>query len=191
MESKMIPIRTASLTTLFLMGLAGQAIAHFGMVIPSEHIVTPQKKNVQLTLSFSHPFEGIGMDLAKPEKWYMVMDGNQTDLSTTLLQDKVMDHTAWQSQVEIKRPGVYWFVMEPKPYWEPAEDVFIIHYSKPWLPPLALIRAGTYPLAWPLKSFPCSGHLATMPVTVLPAGYCSKESRLQIPRWKSSFIIKT
>ena len=47
-----------------------------------------------------------------------------------LQQATVMDHAAWQSEVEIKRPGVYWFVMEPKPYWEPAEDVFIIHYSK-------------------------------------------------------------
>ena len=123
-------IRTAFFVTLFLTGFAGQAIGHFGMVIPSEHIVTPQKKSVQLSLSFSHPFEGIGMDLAKPEKWYMVMDGTQTDLSDTLQQATVMDHAAWQSDVEIKRPGVYWFVIEPKPYWEPAEDVFIIHYSK-------------------------------------------------------------
>jgi cobalt/nickel transport protein len=123
-------IRTAFLVTLFITGFAGQAIGHFGMVIPSENITTPQKKNVQLSLSFSHPFEGIGMDLTKPEKFFMVMDGIQTDLSTTLQQDKVMDHAAWQSDVEIKRPGVYWFVMEPKPYWEPAEDIFIIHYSK-------------------------------------------------------------
>ena len=124
-------IRTTFFATiLFLICLAGQASAHFGMVIPSENIVTPQKKNVQLTLSFSHPFEGIGMDLTKPEKFYMVMDGKQTDLLGTLQQTTVMDHTAWQTEVGIKRPGVYWFVMEPEPYWEPAEDVYIIHYSK-------------------------------------------------------------
>ncbi len=123
-------IRTALFLTLFLTISAGPSLAHFGMVIPSEQIITPQKKNVQLTLSFSHPFEGIGMDLVKPEKWYMVMDGKQTDLSAGLQQTSVMDHTAWQSDVAIKRPGVYWFVMEPRPYWEPAEDLFIIHYTK-------------------------------------------------------------
>ena len=32
--------------------------------------------------------------------------------------------------ITIKRPGVYMFYMEPQPYWEPAEDVFIIHYTK-------------------------------------------------------------
>lgn len=123
-------IRTALFLTLLLSISAGPSLAHFGMVIPSEQIITPQKKNVQLTLSFSHPFEGIGMDLVKPEKWYMVMDGKQTDLAAGLQQTSVMDHTAWQSDVAIKRPGVYWFVMEPRPYWEPAEDLFIIHYTK-------------------------------------------------------------
>jgi len=29
-----------------------------------------------------------------------------------------------------KRPGVYAFFMEPNPYWEPAEDCFIVHYTK-------------------------------------------------------------
>ena len=41
-----------------------------------------------------------------------------------------MGQPAWQSAYDIKRPGVYVFVMEPQPYWEPAEDVFIIHYTK-------------------------------------------------------------
>ena len=35
-----------------------------------------------------------------------------------------------KSEYQIKRPGSYTFCMEPKPYWEPAEDCFIIHYTK-------------------------------------------------------------
>jgi cobalt/nickel transport protein len=123
-------IRFLFLVPIFLLVLAGQSSAHFGMVIPSENRVTPQKKNIQLTLSFSHPFEGIGMDMVRPEKFYMVMDDHQTDLRSSLQQTSVMDHTAWQTEVKIKRPGVYWFVMEPRPYWEPAEDVYIVHLSK-------------------------------------------------------------
>ncbi len=117
----------ASLTWLLV---SGTALAHFGMVIPSKTFLTAQDKNVQLTLSFSHPFAGTGMELVKPDKFYMLSNGKSTELHSTLQPVKVMEHQGWQSDVHIKRPGVYWFVMEPTPFWEPAEDVFIIHYTK-------------------------------------------------------------
>jgi cobalt/nickel transport protein len=116
---------------VFSLAMAGeQALAHFGMVIPSENIVTPQKKSVDLTLSFSHPFERKGMELVKPLKFFAVHDGHVTDLLGSLQKTTVMDHSAWKTTYRIKRPGVYYFAMEPKPYWEPAEDVSIIHYTK-------------------------------------------------------------
>jgi cobalt/nickel transport protein len=43
---------------------------------------------------------------------------------------QIMGHRAWQVDYPIKRPGVYVFCMEPEPYWEPAEDSFIIHHTK-------------------------------------------------------------
>ena len=46
--------------------------AHFGMVIPSANMVAPDSRKVSLSLSFSHPFEMIGMDLAKPKAFFMV-----------------------------------------------------------------------------------------------------------------------
>ncbi len=104
--------------------------AHFGMVIPSANIVTQDQKVVNLTMSFSHPFEVIGMDLVKPKKFYVVKDGKQTDLLSTIQETQVMDRLAWQTSHKPKRPGVYQYVMEPTPYWEPAEDLFIIHYTK-------------------------------------------------------------
>jgi cobalt/nickel transport protein len=113
-----------------LLGGASQATAHFGMVIPSENIVTQQKKSVDLVLSFSHPFEGHGMDMVKPEKFYVVKDGRQSNLLDSLQETTVMDHKAWQTSYRVKRPGAHLFAMEPKPYWEPGEDVFIIHYTK-------------------------------------------------------------
>ncbi len=108
----------------------GLAPAHFGMVIPSKNIITPVKKSVDITLSFSHPFEGIGMDMAKPEQFYVVREGNKTDLLSSLTQTTIMDHKAWHTQFKVKRPGVYQFVMVPMPYREPAEDLSIIHYTK-------------------------------------------------------------
>jgi len=110
------------------------ATAHFGMVIPSKNTVTPDNKFVSLTLSFSHPFEGIGMPLKKPAAFYVVKDNKKTDLTSSLEKSSLMEHLAWQTTYPVKRPGIYQFVMEPTPYWEPTEDTFIIHYTKVIIP---------------------------------------------------------
>ncbi len=115
---------------LFIVCGAGSAFAHFGMLIPDQNIMTQNQRNVQLTASFSHPFELAGMDLQKPARFYVVKDGKVTDLLSSLSPTEVMQHPSWQTTYKIPRPGVYQFVMEPVPYWEPAEDVSIIHYTK-------------------------------------------------------------
>jgi cobalt/nickel transport protein len=74
--------------------------------------------------------EGVGMELVKPKAFGVMANDQKTDLLATLKQIKVMEHTAWQSDYPIKKPGVYMFFMEPQAYWEPAEDCFIIHYTK-------------------------------------------------------------
>ncbi len=105
--------------------------AHYGMVIPSDAMVMQDEdKTVHITASFSHPFEGHGMELVKPKVFAVVANGKAQDLLGTLQQAKVMDHTAWKTDYKVQRPGVYTFHMEPVPYWEPAEDCFIIHYTK-------------------------------------------------------------
>jgi cobalt/nickel transport protein len=106
---------------------AGHAFAHFGMLIPDQHIIQQEKKDTTLTLAFSHPFENIGMDLIQPKKFTVTANGETTDLSSTLKKTTFMEHKGWESSFNFSRPGVYQFVMEPTPYWEPAEDVSIIH----------------------------------------------------------------
>ncbi len=109
---------------------AVSGFAHFGMVIPSTVILTQEQRVVDLAVSFSHPFELVGMDMQKPAKFYMFKDGETTNLLHELSNAKIMDHQGWTISHRVKRPGVYQFVMEPVPYWEPAEDVSIIHYTK-------------------------------------------------------------
>lgn len=106
------------------------SFAHFGMIIPSANTVDQSDREIDLSLSFSHPFEGIGMELEKPGSFYVVHDGNKEDLLPFLKQTTVMDKLAWTTRQRIRRPGVYQYVMEPVPYWEPAEDLFITHYTK-------------------------------------------------------------
>ena len=68
-------------TGFFLLILTSNAFAHFGMVIPSDSMVMQgDKRTVTLTLSFSHPLEVIGMDLIKPERFAVVVNGQEKDI---------------------------------------------------------------------------------------------------------------
>jgi cobalt/nickel transport protein len=111
--------------------IAAQSFAHFGMIIPSDSMVmADDSRAIELNLSFSHPFELIGMDMEKPKSFMVYENEKPKDLKPALTASKVMDHNAWKTSYEVKRPGVYMFCMEPELYWEPMEDCFIIHYTK-------------------------------------------------------------
>ncbi|OPX37906.1 MAG: ATP-dependent DNA ligase [Desulfobacteraceae bacterium 4484_190.3] len=107
------------------------AFAHFGMIIPSDTMVMQgDKRVVKVVASFSHPFEGNGMELAKPVQFGVMTRGKKQGLLSQLKEIKVFGHKAWELDYRVKRPGVYAFYLEPKPYWEPAEDKYIVHYTK-------------------------------------------------------------
>lgn len=109
----------------------GTAMAHFGMIIPSDSMIMQEdKRTVSVVLSFSHPFEGQGMEMVKPKVFGVMAGGKKHDLLADLKETKLMGHAAWQADYPFKRPGAYLFYMEPAPYWEPAEDCFIVHYTK-------------------------------------------------------------
>ena len=115
----------------FLLSTVFPAWSHFGMLIPSDSMVMQNdRRNITLILSFSHPFELVGMELAKPKVFRVVVGGETKDLMGSLQETQVMGHKAWQATYPLKRPGIYTYYMEPAPYWEPAEDTFIIHYTK-------------------------------------------------------------
>ncbi len=128
-------MRLSSLALLvFCLTLSSQAFAHFGMVIPSTSVIEEKgHATLNLELSFSHPMEAAGMPLARPKSFQVFVDGRGEDLGATLQPVKIMEHEAWKAQYTIKRPDVYQFVMVPQPYWEPAEDCFIIHYTKTYV----------------------------------------------------------
>ena len=123
-------IRTCIFAITFLT-FSSQAFGHFGMIIPSDNMVMQNdNRMVNLQLSFSHPMELIGMELVKPKVFKVITGDKEFDLIGDLKPIRVMDQSAWELEYKIKRPGVYTFYMEPQPYWEPAEDLFIIHYTK-------------------------------------------------------------
>ncbi len=119
------------LLSLVFLGFNNSAIAHYGMLIPSDSMVMQQDdRNVTLNLSFSHPFEKIGMNLQRPEKFSVFINAKKSNLLKSIQRTSIMGMSAWKADYKVKRPGAHVFYFQPKPYWEPAEDCYIIHYTK-------------------------------------------------------------
>ncbi|KHK04305.1 DUF4198 domain-containing protein [Desulfovibrio sp. TomC] len=198
-----------SLTLAVLALSASPALAHFGMIIPSTDVVTDKSKaKVELTVSFSHPMEGKGMDMAKP-KAFGVQDGNQkTDLLATLKPTKVMDHDAWSGEFTFKKPGVGTFYLVPEPYFEPAEDKFIEHLTKVvvpafgeeegWDAPVGL-SAEIVPLTRPFGNYVGNVFTGKVLVDGKPAAdvaveveYYNKEKAFEAPNeYMTAQVVKT
>ncbi len=158
MQPRILPV----LSALLVFNLATPTYAHFGMIIPSANRVHQQQPTVHLDLSFSHPFTGQGMDLLRPAAFYASKDGKREELSARLTATKIMGHQGWGLDYTPARPGVYWFIMEPQPYWEAAENRSIIHYTKTalsafdgdegWAAPLGL-KTEIVPLLRPFGNY--------------------------------------
>lgn len=107
------------------------ARAHFQGLIPSDDMVTKSdKRTISVDLVFFHPFEGHYMDMAKPAQFGVMVHGRKNDLLESLKEKKRGGFSAWEAHYRIKTPGDHIFYVQPKPYWEPAEDCFIVHYAK-------------------------------------------------------------
>lgn len=124
----------------FLTGILGAgcmlysftAQAHFLELIPSADIVGGgSSKKIELDVCFSHPMEdGPAMEMTKPAQFFVLHKGAHTDLSDTLRLQKVDEKSAYRTTYALTTPGDYIFAVAPSPYWEPAEEKMIIHYTK-------------------------------------------------------------
>ncbi|MCX7995493.1 MAG: DUF4198 domain-containing protein [candidate division WOR-3 bacterium] len=106
--------------------------AHFQMVIPSSNIVGDQKlAGITLQLIFCHPFEQVLMNMERPIQFGVLIGGEKKeDLLRTIAEKKIEGFSTWTANYKLKQPGDHIFYVEPAPYWEPAEEKFIIHYAK-------------------------------------------------------------
>ena len=123
---------TLGLAAMAVFMTVTSALAHFGMIIPStDSVGKDDKKEVALTVQFTHPFEGTPlMQMDKPAKFGVVLGDKVTDLLGTLKEKKVDGKSTWETSYKVVKPGDYVFFVLPKPYWEPAEDKYIVHVTK-------------------------------------------------------------
>ena len=70
------------------------------------------------------------MKMAKPKSCGVMIGKKKVSLLGKLKAFKHKGHLAWQAVYKVKKPAVYMFYVEPTPYWEPAENKYIIHFTK-------------------------------------------------------------
>lgn len=140
---------------LFLVGVASSAQAHFGVIIPERSmIMNKNEAKVAFDVAFSHPFSGSGMDMEQPVQ-FIVSSGEQSaDLANSLEPATFMNHGAWKIIQDISRPGVYQFAAVPRPYYESAEDRFIIHYAKTIIGAYGAEDGWEKPMGLPMEIVP-------------------------------------
>lgn len=129
------------------------ASAHFGIVIPSSNIVM-DKGEISLDIAFSHPSAGVGMDMEKPVAFSVCVNGQSSNLMDSLKEGKFLEHKAWTAGYNISKPGVYQFAVTPAPYFEAAEDSFIIHYAKTVVASFGAEDGWDEPLGLPVEIVP-------------------------------------
>jgi cobalt/nickel transport protein len=142
---KRLAIAGIALAALLLTPIAG--MAHFGMVIPSRCAATEAGDAViRLNLKFWHPFANMGMDMEKPAAFQVFFNGNSTDMLSFLEEGKEQGRRVWSMDYAITRPGLYVFALEPAPYFEKAEDSYIVHHTKAYVEAFGLDDGWDKPL---------------------------------------------
>jgi len=120
-----------SLWVMLVLGMADPSLAHFGLILPEKSMVMQgDNPNLGVTLAFCHPFEQQGMAMAKPKAFGVLLGKEKSDLLKALQESRLFDNPACKTTYPLKKPGVYTFFFDPEPYWEPAEDKYIIHQTK-------------------------------------------------------------
>jgi cobalt/nickel transport protein len=111
---------------------AAAAHAHFQELIPSTDIVDAATGNaLTLEMRFTHPMEGGPlMAMGEPVQLGVLSPGGREDLKSNLQEQEVDGKRTYRLDYRIKQPGDYVFYLEPAAYWEPAEGVMIVHYTK-------------------------------------------------------------
>jgi len=156
-------MRLLCVVIVLLTACFSKTFAHFGAVIPATDIVSAgDSPKIDLELKFIHPMELIYMEMAKPNEFGVMLRGQKYDLLDSLQEtqreciDPQQNFTYWLSDFTVKRPGDHTFYLVPQPYWEPAEDLFIVHYTKVTVAALGLETGWDKPVGLETEIVPLS-----------------------------------
>ncbi|WP_350336106.1 DUF4198 domain-containing protein [Coralliovum pocilloporae] len=133
-------------TTAVLIAGTVSAAAHFQLVYTPE-VNLEKAGDVPFKLIFWHPYEaGHVMDMGQPEAFFVIHKGKKTDLLGAVkpisFKGPTNDAAAFEASAKVKRNGDYIFVVEPAPYYEGSEDIYIQQITK------SFVNKGGVPTDW-------------------------------------------
>lgn len=134
------------------------ANAHFLLEYTADTMIDAPG-NVPVKLIFWHPFSnGHVMDLDKPQEFYVIHNGQKTDLLDTLEPIRFAggenEGAAFKGYVPVKRSGDYVLVTVPQPYYEGSEDIYIQQIAKAFLNRNELPTDWMNPVGLPVEIIP-------------------------------------
>ena len=120
--------------------------AHFQMLY-TPNLLHEKSGPISLIMPFTHPASsGHVMTVAKPEAFYLVKKGKKTDLINTVSDiqwtSAINSGHAYQANTTLRGLGDYVFVMQPAPYFEAEEDIYIQQITK------TIVNVGNLPTDW-------------------------------------------
>jgi cobalt/nickel transport protein len=139
-------MKASALTAAAGLALAAPAQAHFQLLYTPE-VMLEKPAEIDLKLVFGHPMENTYvMDMGMPEQFFVTLKGRKTDLMNSLepMEWQGPENTgkAYEASYKVRRNGDYIFVVEPAPYMEKAEDIYIQQITK------TIINKGAMPTGW-------------------------------------------
>ncbi|EAU47246.1 DUF4198 domain-containing protein [Salipiger bermudensis] len=151
-------MKTTLIAAAAALAIPAAAQAHFLLEYTTDTMIeTPG--DVPVKLIFWHPFEnGHVMDLETPEAFFMIHNGEKTDLLGTL--EPVMfsggenEGAAFRGTVPVRRSGDYVLVTVPQPYYEESEEIYIQQITKAFLNRNELPTDWDQPVGLPTEIIP-------------------------------------
>jgi cobalt/nickel transport protein len=156
--------------TCALLLLASTSNAHFAMLIAAPPMINDMAKNqVILKTSFWHPRLNQGMNMEKPTAFGVWRQEQNQDLLAGLRAVKEAGFQSWQATYPITAPGDYIFYVSPSPYWEEAENTFIVHHTKVIVSAYDLQEGWDQVLGLPMEIVPLTRPYGLYPGNVFSA----------------------
>lgn len=134
------------------------AHAHFQLVYTPE-VRLENPATLPMKLVFWHPMEnGHTMDMGKPEAFFVVHKDTKTDLMPLLkpitFKGKDNSAKAFEANVQVRRNGDYIFVLQPAPYFEKEEDIYIQQITKSFVNKAGIPTGWNEPVGLPTEIVP-------------------------------------
>lgn len=106
--------------------------AHFLELIPSSPVLGEgNPPTLHLDIAFTHPMAGgPAMAMERPAQFGVLANGQRQDLLAALAPVERQGVQSWQADYRVSAPADHIFFVDPAPYWEAGEGIWIRHFTK-------------------------------------------------------------